>query len=123
MERISSTIQIADTGIVPRGRSSETKGRSFRKIPWEYLLLQYGVPTCVEAATIAADSLTIFIKKLQNEAKSNQFLNELNDENKYEMIKEVLQPNDFNFIVTPKEIDDLITNMSSVVARGINMSL
>lgn len=39
------------------------------------------------------------------------------------MIKEVLQPNDFNFIVTPKEIDDLILNMSSVVARGINMSL
>ena len=26
-------------------------------------------------------------------------------------------------IVTPKEIDDLIVNMSSVVARGINMSL
>lgn len=60
---------------------------------------------------------------MQEEAKSNQFLNELDEENKYEMIKEVLQPNDFNFIVTPKEIDDLILNMSSVVARGINMSL
>ena len=54
-------------------------------------LLQFGVPTVVEAATVAADSLTIFIKKLQEEAKSNQFLNELNEENKYEMIKEVLQ--------------------------------
>ena len=26
-------------------------------------------------------------------------------------------------IVTPKEIDDLILNMSSVVARGINFAL
>ncbi len=86
-------------------------------------VIAIGVPTVVEAATVAADSLTIFIKKLQEGAKSNQFLNELNEENKYEMIKEVLQPNDFNFIVTPKEIDDLILNMSSVVARGINMSL
>ena len=35
------------------------------------------------------------------------------------MIKQVLVPEDYNFIVTPKEIDDLIENMSSIVARGI----
>ena len=38
------------------------------------------------------------------------------------MIKEVLAPEDYNFIVTPKEIDELIENMSSVVARGINFA-
>ncbi len=55
------------------------------KRPWECQLLQFGVPTVVDAATVAADSLTIFIKKLQEEAlKSNQFLNELDEENKYE---------------------------------------
>lgn len=37
------------------------------------------------------------------------------------MIKEVLTPSDYNFIVTPKEIDELIENMSSIVARGINI--
>ena len=35
----------------------------------------------------------------------------------------VLFPNDFNFIVTPKEIDELIQNMSKLIAYGINMSL
>ena len=39
------------------------------------------------------------------------------------MNKNALIPNDFNMIVTPKEIDDLIENMSSVVARGINKAL
>ena len=82
-----------------------------------------GVPTVVEAATIAADSLDLFIQKVQEEAQSNDFLNKLQDEDKYEMIKEVLAPQDYNFIVTPKEIDELIENMSSVVARGINFAI
>ena len=82
-----------------------------------------GVPTFVEAATIAADSLDLFIQKVQEEAQSNDFLNKLQDEDKYEMIKEVLAPQDYNFIVTPKEIDELIENMSSVVARGINFAI
>ena len=42
---------------------------------------------------------------------------------KYGIIKEALIPKEFNLIVTPKEIDELIENMSSIVARGINMSL
>ena len=82
-----------------------------------------GIPTVVEAATIAAESLDLFIKKLQEDAKSNEYLNRLQEEDKYEMIKEVLAPSDYNFIVTPKEIDELIENMSSVVARGINFAV
>lgn len=31
--------------------------------------------------------------------------------------------NNFNFIVTPKEIDTLIESMTSIVSEGINMSL
>lgn len=84
--------------------------------------LQKLTPTVVEAATIAADSLDLFIQKVQEEAKSNEFLNQLQEEDKYEMIKEVLTPEDYNFIVTPKEIDDLIENMKDVVARGINFA-
>ncbi len=61
--------------------------------------------------------------KLQEDAKSNEFLNNLKEEDKYEMIKEVLVPEDYNFIVTPKEIDDLIENMKDIVARGINFAV
>lgn len=77
----------------------------------------------VDAATIASDSIDLFIDKLQQEAKSNDYLNELKKTNKYEMIREALIPNDYNLIVTPKEIDELIENMKDVIAKGINFAM
>ena len=50
-------------------------------------------------------------------------LNQLKEQDNYSTIKDVLVPQDYNMIVTPKEIDELIENMKDVVARGINMSL
>lgn len=122
IERISSSIQLADTGIVPGagvGNARKELTQNTLGIP----VIAMGIPTVVDAATIAADSLTMFIQKVQEEAKSNEFLNQLQEEDKYEMIKEVLQPGDYNLIVTPKEIDDLIENMKDVVARGINFAI
>ena len=85
--------------------------------------MRCGIPTVVEAATIAADSLTLLIQKVQEQAQSNDFLNQLQEEDKYELIKEVLAPEEYNFIVTPKEIDSLIEKMKDVVARGINFAV
>ena len=121
IERISSTVQIADTGIVP-GAGVGNKRKELTIETLGIPVIAIGVPTVVEAATIAADSLDLFIQKVQEEAHSNDFLNHLQEEDKYQMIKDVLQPAEYNFIVTPKEIDDLIENMSSVVARGINFA-
>ena len=121
IERISSTVQIADTGIIPGAGVGNTR----KELSIETLgipVVAIGIPTVVEAATIAADSLDLFIQKVQEQAKSNDFLNQLQAEDKYEMIKEVLAPNDYNFIVTPKEIDELIENMKDIVARGINFA-
>lgn len=122
IKRISSTVQLADTGIVP-GAGVGNARKELTKDTLGVPVIAMGIPTVVEAATIAADSLTLFIQKLQEEAHSNQFLNELQEEDKYEMIKEVLAPEEYNFIVTPKEIDDLIENMKDVVARGINFAV
>ena len=122
IERISTTIQIADTGIVPGagvGNARKEISKSSLGIP----VIALGIPTVVEAAVIAADSIDLFIDKMQQDAKSNEYLNNLKNQDKYELIKEALIPNDYNFIVTPKEIDGLIENMSSVLARGINISL
>ena len=85
--------------------------------------MQFGIPTGVESAVLVNDCLDLFIERLQQEAKSNDYLNKLKEQDNYEEIKEALNPSDYNMIVTPKEIDELIENMSSIVARGINMSL
>lgn len=85
--------------------------------------MHFGIPTVVETAVVVNDALDIFIEKLQEEAKSNDYLNKLKEEDNYEQIKEALLPKEYNFIVTPKEIDELVVNMSSVVAKGINLSV
>lgn len=85
--------------------------------------MQFGIPTVVESAVLVNDCLSLFIEKLQQDAKSNDYLNKLKNNDNYEKIKEALNPSDYNMIVTPKEIDELINNMANVVAKGINLSL
>ena len=86
-------------------------------------VIAIGIPTVVETAVLVNDSLDLFITKLQDEAKSNDYLNQLKAEDNYEEIKEALIPKDYNLIVTPKEIDDLIENMSKIVSTGINQAI
>ncbi len=122
IDRISKTIQISDTGIVPGAGVGNTRkeiSESSLGIP----VIAMGIPTVVESAVLVNDCLDLFIGKLQDEAQSNEYLNKLKEQDNYEEIKSALIPNEYNMIVTPKEIDELIDNMSSIVARGINMSL
>ena len=77
----------------------------------------------MDLGTIIDEGLDIFIGKLQEKAASNEYLNKLKEQDNYEEIKEALAPNNYNVIVTPKEIDELIENMASIVARGINKAV
>lgn len=122
IERISSTVQLSDTGIVP-GAGVGNKRTEISEITLGVPVIAIGIPTVVETAVLVNDALDLFISRLQDEAKSNNYLNELKIQDNYEGIKEVLMPGDYNLIVTPKEIDDLIKNMTEVVAQGINLSL
>ena len=87
IERISSSVQISDTGIVPGAgvgnRRSEISIKSLG-VP----VIAIGIPTCVETAVLVNDSLNLFIEKLQDEAKSNDYLNSIKNENNYEEIKQ-----------------------------------
>lgn len=122
IERISSTVQLSDTGIVPGAGVGNTRSEISKNtlgIP----VIAIGIPTVVETAVLVNDCLDVFIQKLQDQAKSNDYLNKLKEEDNYEEIKEALLPKEYNLIVTPKEIDDLIENMKDVVARGINFAI
>ena len=122
IERISSSIQISDTGIVPGAGVGNTRQEISQKtlnIP----VIAIGIPTVVELATLVSDGIDIFIDRLQDKAKSNDYLNKLQQEDKYEEVKEALNVGEYNMIVTPKEIDELIENMKNIVARGINFAV
>lgn len=55
-------------------------------------VIAIGVPTVVESAVLVNESLDLFINKLQDEARSNDYLNELKEKDNYEEIKEALNP-------------------------------
>ncbi len=126
MERVSSTIQISDTGINPgSGVGNKRKG-----LNEEYLgipVIAIGVPTVVDAATMVNDTIDMIIGEMKKQSKvgSNFYsmLEEMESEDKYQLIKEVLNPYMGNVMVTPKEVDDLIDDLSKVIANGLNISL
>lgn len=136
IERINSTIQIADTGISP-GAGVDNKRKELNKETLGIPVIAIGIPTVVEAATIVSDSLNLFIHKKKESLEKNEFgrkyntqlnhfyelIKETEEQDKYAILKEVLTEEKMNLIVTPKEIDDLIDNMSNILARGINLSL
>ena len=122
IERISSTIQLSDTGIVPGagvGNTRQEISQATLGIP----VVAIGIPTVVELATLVSDGIDIFIGRLQEKAESNEYLNKLQQNDKYEEVKEALNVGEYNMIVTPKEIDELIENMKDIVARGINFAV
>ncbi len=122
INRISSSIQLSDTGIIP-GAGVGNKRKEISKNTLNVPVIAIGIPTVVELATLVSDGIDIFIDNLQDKAKSNDYLNNLKENDKYEEVKEALNIGDYNMIVTPKEIDELIENMKNVVARGINFAL
>ena len=122
IERISSTLQISDTGIVP-GSGVGNKRAELSHTTLGIPVIAIGIPTVVELATIISDGIDIFIKELQEKAESNSYLNKLQNKDKYEEVKDALNVGNYNMIVTPKEIDDLIEKMKDIVARGINQTI
>ena len=120
VNRISKSIQLSDTGIVPGGGVGNARIELTKEslgIP----VIALGIPTCVDVATITEDGLNLWIDKL--EEKENIDTKILEENNNYEAIKEALLPSDLNFIVTPKEIDELIENMTEIVSAGINNAI
>lgn len=126
MERVSTTIQITDTGISP-GSGIGNERKALNKKTLGVPVFAIGIPTVVDAATMVNDTMELIVESLKRQAsKGTNFysiLEEMGSQDKYELIKEVLTPYMPNVVVTPKEIDELISNLSLIVANGINISL
>ena len=90
-------------------------------------VIALGVPTVVDAATIANDAMDLVLDEMINQADAGkEFYNILNNIDKNEkgmMIKSLLDPYVGDLMVTPKEIDDIIESVSKIIANGINIAL
>ena len=115
ISRLLRTIQITDTGIAPgSGVNNKRKEISFETM--HIPVIAIGVPTVVEAATIVANTLDI----LSNKFGEFKFLRNSSFKDKYELIRAVLEPSNYNLAVMPKEIDSLVDNIKEIISYGIN---
>jgi spore protease len=126
MERISTTIQIADTGVYPgSGVGNKRMGITVENMGVPVVAI--GVPTVVDAATMANDTLDMLIGQFTRQAKPGsdfyKLLEDLDKEEKYNLIREVMSPFVGQLVVTPKEIDSLIDNTARTLAGGLNLAL
>lgn len=126
MERVSTTIQISTTGISP-GSGVGNQRKQLNEETLGVPVIAIGVPTVVDAATMTNDTISMVVKALKNHSeKGSQFfklLDDMKEDEKYGLIREVLEPYGANVIVTTKEIDKIITDISQIIANGINIAL
>ena len=73
MERISSTIQLADTGIVP-GAGVDNARKELTVNTLGVPVIALGIPTVVETAVVVNDCLDVFIEKLQEKGSNLVFV-------------------------------------------------
>ena len=85
-----------------------------------------GVPTVVGAATIVFDTVDALIQALSS-AKSTEFaaemIEEMDMEEKHQLIRELLEPRFGPMFVTPKDIDASVKRLSFTISEGINIAM
>ncbi len=127
LERLHTTIQIADTGINPgSGVGNHRLGVTRQTIGVPVVAI--GVPTVVDASTIVGAAMNAMINAFKREAAGMEglglHLERLDWNERQILIREVLEPYaGGRLMVTPKEIDSFIDDISLTIAAGINAAL
>lgn len=124
MDRVNTTIQLADTGIQPGAGVGNRRG-ALNKETLGVPVIAVGIPTVVDAATIASDALDRLTEEIRRQSgEESQIVRLLEGmEEKYDLIRQVLSPYNENLIVTPKDMDVMLSDMSKLLASGINLAL
>ena len=107
VRRLNRTIQIANTGIAP-GSGVGNHRNAITKETVGVPVIAIGVPTVVDAATIVGDSIEEYVAKCRDEGMR---------ENKEHLIPPYL----YGMFVTPKNIDELIKQLSFTLSEALNM--
>jgi len=103
IERISTTIQINDTGISP-GAGMGNHRTMLNEKTLGHRVISIGVPTVIDSSTLIMDALEGYIK------------NPVEVEN-------YIEQNGQEMIVTSTDIDQVIKDFSDIISNGINITL
>ncbi len=122
LERIGTSIQLADTGIHPgSGVGNRRAGITEETLGCKVIAI--GLPTVVNAAVIAHDVVEGVFKQFVTSPKLYQLYKGIKPETFSQIIDDVLSPFQGNLMVTPKEIDSLIKTVAKIIAGALAISL
>lgn len=103
MERLASTVQLSDTGIVP-GSGLNNNRSEISESTMGMPVISMGIPMVIDASTLAKDML-------KDEEKAD------------ETIRSNLTPFEKELIVTPKQIDAIAKKSGKVLGYSINKAM
>jgi len=103
INRISTTIQISDTGISP-GAGTGNMRKQLTEKTLGTKVIAIGVPTVIDSKTLILDNLFGFLKDPEG---AEQYIDE----------------NGVPMIVTSTEVDQVIKDFSDIISNGINITL
>lgn len=104
IERMSTTIQLCDTGIQP-GAGMGNRRKAISEETLGCKVISVGVPTVI-------DSRTLIIEAAENIASWDE-----------QKTGEYLDSREFDMIVTSTDIDEIIKDFSEIIANAINITL
>lgn len=116
--RLGTTVQLTDTGIRPgSGVGNARKGitKENMKIP----VIAIGIPTVVSAAAIVSDAMDSLKQIGYNETILGSIAM-LDKEEYYQLISEVFAPELGSLFMMPKNLDEELDTMSSLLAASLS---
>ncbi|NLY48073.1 MAG: GPR endopeptidase [Clostridiales bacterium] len=108
VRRLNTTIQLTDAGISP-GSGVGNNRKALNEETLGVKVIAIGVPTVVDAGTIVADTLTKYMEE-----------NGFGEEDIFKFISEVNGTQVYNMFVTPKNIDELVKQISYTISEALN---
>lgn len=123
--RLGTTIQLTDTGIHP-GSGVGNHRHSLTKETLGIPVLAVGVPTVVGAAAIVHDTISALTGVLASEEatkNTGKWIENMNPEDQYRMIRELLEPEFGSLYVTPPDIDQRVKQLSFTISEGIHRAV
>ena len=114
-ERICTTVQITNTGIQP-GSGVGNHRLGLTEDTLGVKVIAVGVPMVVYASTIARDAMTHLMG-------SYGVVEPGQEDAAQRLLKQVAEGFLGDMVVTPREIDELVLNVASLLSDGINQAL
>ncbi|MBQ2770332.1 MAG: GPR endopeptidase [Clostridia bacterium] len=112
-DRITTVIQLNDSGILP-GAGVNNRQQGLNQESLGIPVIAMGVPTVVFASTIVMETLWAMNETSGGGGDAHAL---------FGMIENTMREKFGNMIVTPKDVDMLVEDASSILAQGINEML